>query len=385
MKKIKRRPQIVFISTYPPRGCGIATFTKDLTTAFNKENPEMTTRIVAMDNENTKNNTYPREVILRIKESDTKDYEKAAKIINKNDAIKGVSIQHEFGLYGGKFLNYLPAFFETINKPVITTFHTVIPNPPENIKSFIRYIAKMSDAVVVMTNTAVDILKKDYGIPSKNIAVIPHGIHEIPYKPSSIAKRKLQLKDRLVLLSFGLITGGKSYEDIIEAMPGVIKKYPNVLYIIAGQTHPGVLEKEGEKYRNRLKSLIKKLKLQNHVQFVNKYLSLKEILSYLQACDIFVSSGKGINQIVSGTLSYALGAGRPIVSIPFLHAKEAVTKDRGILTKVGNPKSFERAILKLLSDDKLRERMGQNAYDYSRSMLWSNVAKLYAKEFKKYF
>jgi glycosyltransferase involved in cell wall biosynthesis len=193
----------------------------------------------------------------------------------------------------------------------------------------------------------------------------------------------LGYEDRFVLSSFGLISGGKSYEDIIKALPGVVRKFPDVMYMIIGVTHPGILKDEGEKYRNRLERLVKKLKLTKNVVFVNRYLELEELLQYLRATDIFVSSGKGLHQITSGTLAYAMGCGRPVVTIPFVHAKEIVTPERGILVELGKPKSFSKAIKKLVSDEPLRENMGKNAYEFTRHMLWNNVADSYMKVFNE--
>lgn len=373
------------MSTYPPRECGLATFTKDLVTAFKKEfSPEYKSKIIAMEHGLTKNAKYPEEVILKLNQIDIKDYVKNARKINKIKTIKLVCIQHEFGIFGGKYLNYLSGFLEIIEKPVVITLHSVVPNPKDSIKSTIQYLAKKSSCLVVMAEKAIEILRSDYEIKNTKIELIHHGIHEVPYEPSIVAKTKFGYKDKLVLSSFGLISSKKHYEDIIKAMPVVVKKFPNLLYLIIGITHPSTIRKEGEKYRNHLKKLIKKLNLHNNVKFVDKYLPLPELLEYLKASDIFVSSGKDLNQITSGTLVYALSCGRPVITHPFLHAKEAVTKDRGILVKLGDSKSYAKAITKLLSTPKLRDNMGKNAYKYTRKMLWSNVAKSYMKVFKRY-
>ncbi len=379
------KSSVAFVSSYPPSQCGIATFTRDLTNALNKTlSQSAKSKIIAMDNNQTKSLSYPQDVMFRIKKNMTNDYILAAKKINSIKSIKIVNIQHEFGLYGGKYLNYLSPFLETINKPVITTLHSVIPDPPDNIKSIVQYLAMKSSSFIVMVDKAVEILNKDYGINNKKIVVIPHGIHEVPYESSIIQKTKLGYNDRLLISSFGLISDKKNYEIVIEALPQVVKKYPNLLYLIMGRTHPGIAKIDGEKYRNSLKKLISRLNLEGNVKFINKYLDLNELHQYLRATDIFVSSGRGLNQIVSGTLSYALGCGRPVITIPFLHAKEAITKDRGILVELGNSESYAKAIIKLLSNPGLRKKMGRNAYDYSRHMLWSNVAESYMKVFNEY-
>ena len=382
----RKKSWIAFMSTYPPRECGIATFTQDLATSMRKEfSPRIKSKIIAMNNHLPKSLVYPKEVIFQVKETIIDDYIKVAKKINKTKAVKIVNIQHEFGIYGGKYLNYLTGFLETIKKPVVISLHSVVPNPPESMKSIVQYLAKKSACLVVMADKAIEILRNDYGIKNTKIVVIHHGIHEVSYEPSIIAKTKLGYKDKLVLSSFGLISGGKSYEDIIKAMPAVVKRFPNALYLIIGKTHPGILKDEGEKYRDSLKKLINKLKLDRNVRFVNRYLSVPELLEHLKATDIFVSSGTGLHQIVSGTLAYAMGCGRPVITIPFLHAKEAVTKDKGILVKLGGSKSFSKAIIKILSNPKLREQMGKNAYRYTRHMVWNNVAKSYMKVFRRHF
>ena len=376
---------VAFVSSYPPRQCGIATFTRDLKTAMDRKfDSKFKSKVVAMINLESEKLKYPNDVTLKINYTNTQDYIDAAEKINKTNSFKLVNIQHEFGLYGGKYLNYLTAFLEKINKPVVTAFHSVVPHPPKNIKKIIRYLARNSSSLIVMTNKAVEILKNDYGITSKNIVVIPHGIHEVPYEKSTIQKTKLGFKNKILISSFGLITSKKNYETVIEALPQVVKKYPNLLYLIMGRTHPGIAKIDGEKYRKSLKKLISRLNLEGNVKFINKYLDLNELHQYLRATDIFVSSGRGLNQIVSGTLSYAMGCGRPVIIIPFLHAKEVVTKDRGILVELGNSESYAKAIIKLLSNPGLRNKMGRNAYDYSRHMLWSNVAESYMKVFNEY-
>jgi len=379
------KSSVAFVSSYPPRQCGIATFTKDLTNALNKTfSQSAKPKIIAMDNNQTKSLSYPRDVIFCIKENMTNDYILAAKKVNSIKSIKIVNIQHEFGLYGGKYLNHLIGFLETINKPVFLTLHSVPNNPPDNIKNIIQYLALKVDCLIVMTSKAVEILKNDYGISNKKIVVIPHGIHEVPYEQSIIQKTKLGYKDRLLISSFGLITDQKNYETIIRALPKVVKRFPNLLYLIIGKTHPGILKTKGERYRNSLKKLIKELNLNNNIKLINRYVDSNELHQYLRATDIFVSSGRGLHQIVSGTLSYAMGCGRPVITIPFLHAKEVVTKDRGILVELGNSESYSKAIIKLLSNPELRETMGKNAYDYTRHMLWYNVAKSYMDVFEEY-
>lgn len=394
--------QVLYIGTFPPRECGIATFTKDLTTAMNRKfNPAIKSRICAMNN--GIDFDYSDDVIMQIDELDVQNYVKIARKINKDDTIKLINIQHEFGIYGGKYLNYLSAFLENITKPVVMTLHSVVPNPPENIKSILSYLAKKAACLVVMAKKAVDILHDDYGVDRNKVKVIPHGIHEVSYEKSSIAKEKFDqdylkrdgenylkkysekfsYSDKLILSSFGLISGSKDFETIIKSLPEVVKQFPNLLYLIIGQTHPGVLKDEGEKYRNYLQGLIEGLGIEENVKFVNKYLELPKLLDYLRATDIFLLSGKGLTQITSGTLSYAMGCGRAVISHPFIHAAEAVSPERGILVELGNSQAYTEAIIKLLANPDLREEMGKNAYEYTRRMTWPNVAGAYREVFNQ--
>jgi len=381
------RNQILYVGTFPPRECGIATFTKDLTTAIGSP------KICAMNNGVAFD--YGNEVVMHINELDIKNYLKTARKINKDAAIKLVNIQHEFGIYGGKYLNYLSAFLETIKKPVVMTLHSVVPNPPDNIRSILQYLIKKVDRLIVMAEKAVEILENDYDVERDKVRVIPHGIHPVDYQNSSVQKEKFDqehlqkygknndYQNKVILSSFGLISGGKDYETIIKSLPEVIKQFPNLLYLIIGQTHPGVLKDEGEKYRNYLQGLIEGLGIEKNVQFVNKYLELPKLLDYLKATDIFLLSGKGLNQITSGTLSYAMGCGKPVICHPFTHAQEIVTSERGILVELGNPKTYSEALIKLLGDAELREKMSRNAYAYTRRMTWDNIAKEYLELFNQ--
>jgi len=371
------------MGTYPPRECGIATFTKDLATAVEETlNPLIKSKILAM-NDNASIYNYPEEVIFQITDTDIQEYIDIAKRINETNAIKLVNIQHEFGIFGGEYGDYLIPFLETIKKPIVTTFHTVIPDPEEKRKRIMQLIAEKSACVIVMTRNAVKILRNDYEI-KKDISVIPHGIPSVPFNSGIEEKRRLGFGDRAIISSFGMLNPNKGYEYVIDALPAIIEKFPNILYLIIGETHPVVRKKEGERYRNFLREKVKKLALEDHVKFYNKYLRLNEIIKYLRATDVYISSSINPNQIVSGTLSYAMGCGKAVVSTPFLHAKEVINAERGILVRFKDPGSFADAILRILSDKNLRERMGRNAYSYTRHMTWPNVALAYMKVFEKY-
>ena len=375
---------ILYIGTFPPRECGIATFTKDLTTAMDSNlSPFLKSKIAAMNNELTSTYNYPKDVMFQINDKAIEDYIDVAKKINNIDRIKLINIQHEFGIFGGEYGDYLIAFLELIKKPVTITFHSVLPKPGEKLKKAVQALAERVNCIIVMAETAVKILREDYGIKT-DIKVIPHGIPTVPLVSSKKEKEKIGHKGKTILLSFGMINSGKGYEYVINALPNVVKKFPDVLYLIVGETHPVVRKQEGEDYRNLIGQKVKALKLEKHVKFYNKYVKLEEIVQYLKAADIYICSNLNPNQITSGTLAYAVGAGRATVSTPFLHAKELVTPERGVIVNFNDSKSFGDAIIRILSDPKLKKGMELNAYENTRNMLWCNVALAYNETFKNY-
>ncbi len=375
-------PYILYMATYPPRECGIATFTKDISEAIDKRFfPTLKSRVIAMNNNGTNIYNYPKKVILQISDTEITDYLEMAKRINHKSDVKLINIQHEFGIFGGEHGEYLIPFLEVLRKPVVITFHSILPSPNEKLKKIVNEIAKRVDAIIVMTKKGVEILREYYQIKTK-IYVIPHGIPNVSFESQKKEKKNIGLQNKIVLSSFGMIGLGKGYEYVIEALPEVVKIYPNLIYIIVGETHPMVRKKEGEKYRNILEARIKELKLQKYVKFYNKYVTLSEIIQYLKASDLYLSTSDNPNQITSGTLSYAMGCGRAVISTPFLHAQDIVTESRGRLVEFKNPESFKKAILELLSNDKLRREMEKNAYHYTRHMTWQNVAASYGRVFK---
>jgi glycosyltransferase involved in cell wall biosynthesis len=381
---MKEKPSwILFMSSFPPRECGIATFTKALTTAIENKFPKIKTKILALNRNGINIYNYPENVLFSINDSDVQEYINAAKRINSVDSIKLVNIQHEFGIYGGKYGNYLIPFLEVLEKPVVITLHSVLPNPDEKLKNVVISLAKKATSIVVMTDKAIEILRKDYGIKT-DIVLIPHGIPDVEFTPAEKEKKRIGLQNRFILSSFGLVGPSKGYEYVIQGLPEVVKKFPNLLYIIAGETHPIIRKKEGEKYRNLLEKMIKKLGLKDNVKFYNKYMRLDEIIKYLQLSDIYISSGTDPNQITSGTLAYAMGVGKAVISTPFLHAKDILKKERGLLAKFKNPESYSKAIIKLLTNPELRHKIEKNAYKYTRHMTWPNVAVAYMNVYNRY-
>jgi glycosyltransferase involved in cell wall biosynthesis len=345
---------IAYLSSYPPRECGIATFTKDLLSAIDELSVHKPPIVIAVN-------------------------EKGAIYINASNA-KLVNLQHEFGLFGGEYGEYLRYFLENVKKPVVTTLHTVEPNFDPKAQEVLRSIIEKSESIIVIVNIAIELLEKQ-GIPINNHAVIPHGCPDIPFVKSEKTKPSLGLKGRFVISTFGLISRGKGIEYAIRALPSVIEREPSAIYLVIGETHPEVRKNEGEKYRKRLAKLVDELGLENHVRFHNRFLSKRELINHLQATDVYVSPYVSPNQISSGTLAYALGAGRAVVSTPYLHAKEALAEGRGLFCKFHDSRTIADCINQLL-DEKLRERIQTKAYKYSRRFVWSNVANEYMKLFK---
>ena len=369
--------RVAYLSTYPPRECGIATFTKDLVDAIDELN-EFKSSVVAV-NEKGAIYDYDRRVKWSVERDSVEDYVEAANYINFSN-IQLVNLQHEFGLFGGDYGEHIRAFFENVKKPVVTTLHTVQSDFSQKALEVLKYIADRSDSVIVITHTAISLLEKQ-GIPCKNCVVIPHGCPNIEFVDSGPIKESLGLKNRLVASTFGLISSGKGIEYAIRALPYVVKKEPRILYLIIGQTHPEVRKNEGEKYRNELMRLVSDLGLEEHVRFHNRFLSKRELTRYLQATDIYLTPYISPNQISSGTLTYAVGAGKAVVSTPYFHAQETLAEDRGIFCKFKDSASIADGINKLLNKN-FRSALQRRVYQYSRRFLWSNVAKKYVELFK---
>jgi beta-1,2-mannobiose phosphorylase / 1,2-beta-oligomannan phosphorylase len=373
--------RIAFVSTYPPRRCGIATFTSDLIHAIKQADPATRARVAAIDERNSVR-AYGSEVRWRIRQGSPLPYRAAAREIDRSNA-DVVCVQHEFGLYGlwkgggwvgdhwieGTYEDHLGPFLDELSKPSLVTLHTVLPEPSPAIREAVRTIAELAHGLTVMAETAVDILRDVYGIDQRP-SVIPHGMPHIEPQGRRRLKAKLGLDHRLIVSTFGLVGPGKGLEYVIEAMPAVVARHPDALYLIAGQTHPELLKQRGEEYRNRLTALVDELDLTDNVLFVNQYLEQKDIIEYLLATDVYVTPYLDPNQITSGTLSYALGAGKAVVSTPYLHAKEALADDRGLLVDFRAPDQIAEAVNRILDDPKLKQRLERNAYRYANQATW---------------
>ncbi|MFH1968167.1 MAG: glycosyltransferase family 4 protein [bacterium] len=380
--KEKKQNHILFLSSYPPRKCGIATFAQDLSSAFNKKfNPVVKTEICALNNSIY---NYNNNVIYQINASELENYVLLAKKINSRNDVKLINIQHEFGLFGGKYGDYLIPFLQTLEKPAITTFHSVISKPNNDLKGVVKAIASRCRAIVVMNKFSQETLEKDYNIPQYKINYIPHGVPQVAYESSKEYKKNLGYEEKIVFSTFGLISKNKGIEYVIRALPKIVQKFPNALYLVIGETHPNVQKDQGEKYRNFLEREVDRLGLKNNVEFLDKYMTLEEIIYFLQATDIYISPCIDKNQSVSGTLSYALGCGRAVVSTQTEYAKHIINGKNGILVQPKNSGEIAKEVMRLISDEKLGKAMAVQAYKDTRPMTWSNVALSYLKLYKKF-
>lgn len=372
LREVMNKIDVAYVATYPPRECGIATFTRDLSSAIDKFLPFSNKSVLAMSR-GDEIDQYPREVRLQIFDRSLDSHRAGADFINESSA-KIVSLQHEFGIFGGPDGEYIIDFAERLNKPFVLTMHTVLYKPSPNQKRIIQRLGELADAVVVMVKLGKDILQDVYEIPSEKIALIPHGVPNVHRVPANLVKRDLGISGHEVVSTFGLISSGKGIEYGIQAIAEVRKKFPQVLYLVLGETHPVLRHQEGESYRQKLQRLIDELDLHEHVKFNNRFLTLRELVRYLSATDVYITPYINRDQIVSGTLAYALGCGRAIVSTNYLYAEEVLGKGRGIVTDTKDPDGMAEAIIRILSDASLRESLETAAYKYGRRAAWFNVA-----------
>lgn len=380
---------VIQISSYPPRECGIATFTRDISDAFDhKFNPAVKSRVVALKSDPTSIHSYSDRVVNEIDAQNIGSYVQLAKEINERDDIKVINIQHEFGLFGGTWGDYIIPFLQVIEKPVVTTLHSVLEtvkeDDRENVSSIVRAIANKSSAIVVMNELSENVLESKYQVPRSKIHLIYHGIPQVTFEPSEKSKIGLGLEGRTVLTTFGFLSSNKGLQYAIRALPEVIEKYPSVIYMIVGATHPNIIRQEGEVYRNFLISEVTRLGLENHVKFYNKYLHLDELLKHLKATDIYISPTIDAGQSVSGTLSYALGCGRPVISTATSYAKHIIDERVGALVPVRNSRAITKKLIEFLGDEKRLKSMSVEAYEKTRPMTWPNVATSYFNLYKQF-
>lgn len=375
-------PEILLLTTFPPRECGIATYSQDLIKALhNKFKNSFKIKICALESEYTAHE-YNQEVKYILNTNEPNAYKTLAKKINKNPVIQLVLIQHEFGLFRNNESD-LSSFIKKVSKPIIIVFHTILPNPNENLKKNVEDLATRASSIIVMTNAAASILKREYGIAADKITVIQHGTHLVPHSDKTLLKKKYNLTGKKILSTFGLLGSGKSIETTLDALPYIIKKNKEVLFLIIGKTHPIIVEQEGEKYREMLEAKIKKLQIENHVRFINSFLPLTDLLEYLQLTDIYLFTSKDPNQAVSGTFSYAMSCGCPIISTPIPHACELLSNNSGVIIDFQDYKQLAKEVNTLLRNDQLRKNISANGLHKIAPTAWENSAIAHALLFEK--
>ncbi len=370
--------KVGYVSSFPPRECGVATFTEDLANAIDEV---LEPGVVVAVNEAGAKYDYDGRVKFQVERDSIQSYLDAASWINDSD-VDVVCLQHEFKLFGGERGEHITAFLKRLRKPVTTTLHTVHYPASSKDREILNKIIGLSDAIVVVGFNAVQILRQQHSAVDK-IRVIPHGCPDIPQVNREEVKASLGFRDRILILTFGLISSYKGVEYVVNALPALVKQYPEIMYAVVGETHPEDKKKHGESYREMLTTLVNQLGLAKHVTFINRYLTKKELITYLQATDIYVVSHTAKDQVSSGTLTYAIVAGKAVVSTPFPHARELLSDGCGLLCEFQDSASIAKCVVTILENDGLRRELELKSYAQGRRFLWSEVAREYIELFEK--
>jgi glycosyltransferase involved in cell wall biosynthesis len=372
---------IAVIGNYLPRRCGIATFTSDLVEGLSSLSPDIDCWTLAM-NDRLEGYPYPEKVRFEINQNVLADYGVASQFLNISGA-NIVCLQHEFGIFGGSAGSHLLKLLGDLHMPVVTTLHTVLKDPTPEYRDVMCKLSDLSDKLVVMSHKAEDFLQDVYGVPREKIAFIHHGIPDMPFIDSSFNKDKFEVEGKKVLLTFGLLSPNKGIETVLQALPSVLEKHPDVVYIILGRTHPHVLKSQGESYRIMLQQMVHKLGINRHVIFQNSFVALRELGEFLGIADLYISPYPEEAQITSGTLAYAMGTGKAIISTPYWYAVEMLAEGRGKIVPFKNSKALAEQINALLDNDGQRHAMRKKAYTFTREALWKEVSQRYLEIFRE--
>jgi len=371
--------KIAFVGNYLPRKCGIATFTHDLRNAVQAAMPDGQCSVIAVS-DGKDNCEYPDEVRFEIAEQNPEDYLRAAEYLNLLN-VDVVSLQHEFGIYGGPSGSHLLNLLRRLRMPVITTLHTILKQPSLEQRRVMQELTSLSSRLVVMSECGRAILKETYSVSDRKIDVIPHGIPDMAFADPNFFKDQYSVEGRRVLLTFGLLSPNKGIEKMIEALPAIVAEFPDVVYIVLGATHPNLVREHGEVYRESLQALAERLGVSENVRFFNQFVELEELKCFLGAADIYVTPYLNEAQITSGTLAYAFGCGKAVVSTPYWHAQELLADGRGVIVPFGDAQAMSREICGLLQDEGRRHAMRKRAYIASREMVWTKTAEHYLSTF----
>jgi glycosyltransferase involved in cell wall biosynthesis len=377
---LRSRPaRIAMIGNYTPRRCGIATFTADLAESLAAEAPESEVWAAAM-NDTPEGYPYPTRVHFEMNEQSRGDYRLAAEFLNIN-GIEVASLQHEYGIYGGPAGAFILDLIGRLRMPVVTTLHTVLREPTSDQIDVTSEIARFSAKLVVMSRRAADFLRDIYGVPEEKIAFVHHGIPDLAFVDPNYYKDQFGVEGRMVAATFGLLSPNKGIEHMITAMPKIVKNHPEFMYLVLGVTHPNVKKHEGERYRTSLQHLAKSLGVAENLQFLNRFVDIQELCEFLGCADVYVTPYGNEAQITSGTLAYAMGSGKPVVSTPYWYATEMLAEERGVITPFGDAESLSTKVLELLDDPVRRHAIRKRAYLFTRDAVWSKVAQEYFKVF----
>src|SRR5580693_2574636 len=373
--------RIAVIGNYLPRQCGIATFTTDLCNAISAEYGA--THLMALPvNDTGQEYAYPERVRWSLAQDDVGSYQKAAAFLNFNN-IDMVCLQHEYGIFGGPAGSHILHLLRGLKMPVVTTLHTVLREPNPDQRLVMEEIAELSDRLIVMSQLSSQFLQEIFKVPGSKIDMVPHGVPDLPFLDPNFYKDRFGVEGKAVLLTFGLLSPNKGIENVIQALPQILAKHKNVVYMVAGATHPHILRREGDQYRASLQALAKEMGVESQVIFHNRFVAPEEMVEFIGAADIYITPYRHEAQVVSGTLAYALGAGKAIISTPYWHAIELLDDRRGALVPFQNPGAIAQKTIALLDTPAIRHAMRKRAYLFARDMVWKKVAQGYMESFSR--